>query len=824
MVGVYGDATGNWQLSCGLMGTPDFESSYVGEVMSANLPPVTETIASAAAGGSSLQRGRQALWRWLVQSGPQLGVAIGWAGLAAIGIGHNSAALKSWERQMQRQFWLLRGPVAVPQEIVIVGIDTNTLNQVSSWPLDRGIYAQTIDKLLGAGAKGVAIDILFDVPRGAGQIAEQVEDCTGKGLVAGDRALRESLQRQGDRVTLATSFELMPQDALNRSRLIVPYCAFPAASTRMGSIDFRTEGAQNSAVFYQLGDRFLAQMRQQSEVYQMQLDDYGITSFATAALRSAKLEAPPVPGDDIFFYGGRNTFTTVSLADVVQSDNWQSRFQSGEFFRNKLVLIGVTDDTQRDITDTPLGRMSGVELQANAIATTMQGRALRPVLANSWLTAGVVFVALLGAAGIMARAKQPVSRLLWLLGLGLLWAGAGFGLLTQASLLWPMVLPLGAIGATGLSYVGLGVARDQRNRRQLESSLKDRSRDPVVRDIINQQTDETLKQSLLQGRQQELLGARIGSRYQIIQIHAAGGFGETYIAEDTKRPGQPKCVVKKLSPASSQPKHLALARRLFEREAETLEKLGKQHDQIPQLLAYFEEETEFYLVQEFIEGHPLNQELPLGHQLPETQVLGIMREVLQILGFVHSQSVIHRDIKPSNLIRRDRDNRLVLIDFGAVKGLQVVGDAENISDLTIGIGTQGYMAPEQQAGHPQFNSDIYAVGMMGVQMLTGISPSQLPRHADTGEIDWLDKTHASVALVEVVQKMIAYHYKQRFQSTEQVLQDLKKLSLHTKLPEMLSDLLQDAMPGAEEVEETQPWPTAFDHDGELPPTAPPPTM
>ncbi len=791
--------------------------------MSVNVPPPTETIASVSSGVGWLQRSRQTLWRYLLQSGPQLGLAIGWAGLAAIGVGHNTPTLKSWEREMQRQFWLLRGPVAVPQSIVIVGIDTNTLNQISSWPLDRSIYAQTIDKLIGAGAKGVAVDILFDVPRGAGQITEQVEDCTGKGLEAGDRAFREALHRQGDKVTLATAFEQMPDDTLNRSRLIVPYCAFPAASTRMGSIDFRTEGETNSAVFYQLGDRFLAEMRQQSEVYQMQLDDYGITSFATAALRSAKFDVPPAKGKDIFFYGGRNTFTTVSLADVVQPDNWQSRFQSGAFFRDKLVLIGVTDDTQRDITDTPLGRMSGVELQANAIATMMQGRALRPLLPNPWITAGLVFAAVLGAAAIMARAKQPISRLLWLLTLTLAWAGAGYGLLTQASLLLPTVLPIGAIGLTGASYFGLGVARDQRNRRQLEASLKDRARDPVVRDIINQQTDETLRQSLLQGRQQELLGTRIGNRYQIIQIHAAGGFGETYIAEDTKRPGQPKCVVKKLSPSSNQPKHLILARRLFEREAETLEQLGKQHDQIPQLLAYFEEDSEFYLVQEFIDGHPLNHELPLGHQLPETQVLAILREILQILGFVHGQSVIHRDIKPSNLIRRDRDNRLVLIDFGAVKGLQTAVDEENISDLTIGIGTQGYMAPEQQAGHPQFNSDIYAVGMMGVQMLTGISPSQLPRQAATGEIDWEDKTHASLGLVKVVAKMMAYDYKQRYQSTTLVLQDLKQLSLHTTLPAMLSELLQDALPGEEEIQETQPWPATFDHEGDLPPTAPPPT-
>ncbi len=796
--------------------------------MSVNLPPQTETIASAASGLGPLQRWRQNLGRLMGQSGPQLSLAIGFATLAAIGVAHNSPTVQSWERQMQRQFWLLRGPVAVPPEVVIVGIDTNTLNQISSWPLDRSVYAQTLDKLLGAGAKSVSFDILFDVPRevgqAAGQIGEQVEDCSGKTLGAGDRALRESLQRHGDRVTLATSFEAIQGDVLNRIRLVTPYCAFPSPQTQFGNIDFALEGAKNSGLFYQLGDRVLADLRRQSDVYQMQIDDYQLIPFAASALRSAKVTPPTRTGDDIFFYGGRDTFPIVSLADVVLADNWQNQFQGGEFFRDKIVLIGVTDDTQRDITDTPLGRMSGVELHANAIATLMQGRAVRPILPNPWLRAGLVFAAMLGAAAIMAKAKQPVSRLLWLLALSLGWGAVSYGLLTQASLLLPTVLPMGAIVLVGASYLGLGVARDQRNRRQLESSLKDRSRDPVVRDIINQQTDEILRQSLLQGRQQELLGAKIGNRYQIIQIHAAGGFGETYIAEDTHRPDRPKCVVKKLSPSSNQPKHLVLARRLFQREAETLEKLGNQHEQIPQLLAYFEEDTEFYLVQEFIDGHPLNQELPMGHQLPETQVLAILREILQILGFVHSQGVIHRDIKPSNLIRRDRDNRLVLIDFGAVKGLQTTVDEENISDLTIGIGTQGYMAPEQQAGHPQFNSDIYAVGMMGVQMLTGIAPSQLPRQAESGEIDWQDKTHASVALVEVVQKMMAYHYKQRYQSTEQALQDLKKLSLYTTLPEILSDLLQDAVPESEEIQETQPWPTAFDDDGELPPTEPPPTM
>jgi CHASE2 domain-containing sensor protein/tRNA A-37 threonylcarbamoyl transferase component Bud32 len=747
--------------------------------------------------------------------------------IAAIGVTQNTTPLQSAERQVQSRFWQWRGAIAPPDDIVIVGIDAKTLNQISSFPLDRGNYAQGIDKILAAGAKSIALDIILDVPRNQGQINPDWEnDCEGKNLVPGDRALRSTLQRYGDRITLATTFSNMNEDGLNQIKLVVPYCGFLVPGLRLGNIDFKTE----NDTYYQLGNSFLKDLVQQSEGFQAQLSDYRIKPFAESALKAARspiVDRPNAkyPDQDIFYYGGAETFTTISLADILIPENWQNRFQNGAFFRNKLVLLGATDRTIGDIKTTPLGLMPGVEVHANAIATIMQQRSLRPLLSNRALTGLLVFAAVLSAALLQASVKKPGWRLLWSLGLMSAWLGCSYGLMMQASLLLPTLLPIGAIGLTGLSYMGIGFARDQRNRSQLELSLQDRARDPVVRDIINQQNDEELKQKLLQGRQQELLGARIGGgRYKIIKIHSAGGFGETYIAEDLHRPDQPKCVVKKLSPASNNPKHLRLARRLFQREAETLEKLGKQHDQIPQLLAYFEEEAEFYLVQEFVDGHPLNREVALGRQLPETQIVAILREILQVLDFVHSQGVIHRDIKPSNLIRRDRDNRLVLIDFGAVKELQTAGEEESVSDLTIGIGTQGYMAPEQQAGHPQMNSDIYALGMMGVQMLTGVSPSQLTRDSETGEINLKGKTHASAGLIDVISKMITYHYKQRYKTAPEVLQDLKKLSLYTTLPAILNDLIQESTPVDEEVYETQPWPTSFEQVEDLPPTEPPPAL
>ncbi|MBG1263649.1 protein kinase [Nostoc sp. BAE] len=149
------------------------------------------------------------------------------------------------------------------------------------------------------------------------------------------------------------------------------------------------------------------------------------------------------------------------------------------------------------------------------------------------------------------------------------------------------------------------------------------------------------------------IGQILDGRYRIVSVLPPGGFGQTYIAEDTKRPGNPQCVVKQLRPLHDDPTTLQIARRLFQTEAETLERLG-HHDKIPQLFAYFEENQEFYLVQEFILGQALNKIL-LVQPLLEDQVLHLLTEVLEVLVFVHGQKVIHRDIKPDNLIRRQAD-------------------------------------------------------------------------------------------------------------------------------------------------------------------------
>lgn len=271
-----------------------------------------------------------------------------------------------------------------------------------------------------------------------------------------------------------------------------------------------------------------------------------------------------------------------------------------------------------------------------------------------------------------------------------------------------------------------------------------------------------------------MLGNLLDGRYQVLQILGGGGFGQTYIARDTHRPGYPKCVVKHLKPVTQNVEFLETARRLFNSEAEILERLG-HHDQIPRLLAYFEEKQEFFLVQEFIEGHSLAAELSPGQIWTEDQVIQVLSQILEILAFIHSHNVIHRDIKPENIIRRQTDGKLVLIDFGAVKQVQSqLLTAFGHMATTIAIGTPGYMSTEQGRGKPRPNSDIYSLGIICIQAMTGLHPRQLEEDPETGEIIWQHLANVSPGLADVLTKMVLHHFRKRYQSATEVLEALQQ--------------------------------------------------
>ena len=284
-----------------------------------------------------------------------------------------------------------------------------------------------------------------------------------------------------------------------------------------------------------------------------------------------------------------------------------------------------------------------------------------------------------------------------------------------------------------------------------------------------------------------MINQLLAGRYRIVQELSAGGFAQTYLASDTHRPGAPPCVVKHLRPPSNDPYTLENARRLFEREGKILERLGREHNQLPDLYAYFEENGEFYLIQEYIDGHPLTQEIIPGQPISSDQVILILTEILDILVFVHGKRVIHRDIKPANLIRRRADDKLVLIDFGLVKELTSPAvNSQGQVNPTVAVGTHGYMPIEQFHGYPQFNSDIYALGMLAIQALAGLSASELirlrdPNNPNTGEILWRNRVQIQPKLADIIDRMVRYDYRQRYESASEVLGDLRNINSNVRI-------------------------------------------
>jgi phosphate transport system substrate-binding protein len=230
-------------------------------------------------------------------------------------------------------------------------------------------------------------------------------------------------------------------------------------------------------------------------------------------------------------------------------------------------------------------------------------------------------------------------------------------------------------------------------------------------------------------------------------------------------------VIKQLHPHFETEEELQAARGLFDIEAKVLYRLG-EHDQIPRLMAHFEEQQKFYFVQELIEGTPLDQLFNSHRQWSEAEVVVLLKDLLEVLAFVHQQGVIHRNIKPSNLICRHQDDKIVLIDFGVVQQVNTQGSGRGAkaADLTISFSNYGYTASEQLAGNPQFNSDVYAVGLVAIQALTNIHPKQLQRDPVTHELQWqVEGISVSPELAAVIDRMVHFDFRKRYASADKAL-------------------------------------------------------
>ncbi|MFB2976566.1 protein kinase [Microseira sp. BLCC-F43] len=274
----------------------------------------------------------------------------------------------------------------------------------------------------------------------------------------------------------------------------------------------------------------------------------------------------------------------------------------------------------------------------------------------------------------------------------------------------------------------------------------------------------------------------LNNRYRIIQALGTGGFGETFLAEDTHMPSRRRCVIKQLKPVANNPQIGEFVQRRFEREAAILEQLGEGNGQIPNLYAYFTEAGRFYLVQEWISGKTLFQKVQQQGLLDEIAVKQFLVDILPVLEYIHGNGVIHRDIKPSNIIFRQQDGKPVLIDFGIAKEIMSTAvNARGEFTTSVAIGTRGYMSPEQAAGKPVFASDLYSLGLTAIYLLTGKLPHQLDNNLKTGEINWRqDNSKISDSLAAVIDKAVRTLASDRFSTAAEMLTALQLRDMVTE--------------------------------------------
>ncbi|MFL0605776.1 serine/threonine-protein kinase [Cylindrospermopsis raciborskii] len=270
----------------------------------------------------------------------------------------------------------------------------------------------------------------------------------------------------------------------------------------------------------------------------------------------------------------------------------------------------------------------------------------------------------------------------------------------------------------------------------------------------------------------------LDGRYLPVKLLGIGGFGAAFLARDRRIPGIPNCVVKQFQPSTSlNAAQLDLAQELFEREATVLADVGMNHDQIPYLFAFFpvvvpslqpgRQDQFFYLVQEYIDGKNLEEELQHRGNFSETEVLVILKEILPVLQFIHDRGIIHRDIKPSNIMRR-QDGRLFLLDFGSVK--QVT--SAKVSSASTAIYTPGFAAPEQTTRGQVFPStDIYALGVTILTLLTGKEATEL-FDPQINQWRWRQEVKISPHLSGILDKMLMPAINERFSSATEVLSAL----------------------------------------------------
>ena len=276
-------------------------------------------------------------------------------------------------------------------------------------------------------------------------------------------------------------------------------------------------------------------------------------------------------------------------------------------------------------------------------------------------------------------------------------------------------------------------------------------------------------------------GQLVAGRYCLLRHLGSGGFGDTFLATDEQLPSGRQVVVKRLRPLKNDEPNCAAITAAFNREARILEQVGRDHDQIPELFAYFHENGAFWLVQQFISGPTLSSLGQIGYETARQ----LLQDLLPVLVFLHSRNILHRDIKPDNILLRDGDHKPVLIDFGAVREtMSTVVFSSGASGSSLVIGTQGFMPPEQTAGRAIFSSDLYALALTLISLLTGKLPQELPTDLVSGGVLWRAAAPSvDTALADLLDRAIQAIPAQRFPSAQAMLDALNATASSSFAPQ-----------------------------------------
>jgi CHASE2 domain-containing sensor protein len=689
------------------------------------------------------------------------------------------AVLGGWERldlAMYDGLVRWRQPESPDDRILLVKITQTDLEPPRQSPIPDVETAAAIRKLLANGAIVVGLDLFRDAPippnaRDLRRLWEEDLPVVGICDFAGNdgKGTAAPPQTQPERSQGFADLPLDRDSVVRRSILYV-------------DADPQSRCLADRSFSLQLAARYLASRRGLA----VAVDEGGNLRIGGKMVGAIEPHAGGYRNQDT---GGYQVFLnyrhSLKLADSVTfSSLMNDRVPRGKI-ANRIVIIGRVDSSSRDVFETPFSatakedfHLPGMVIHGHAtsqiLSHVLDNRPLIRPVDDLWEYILIVFYAGL-SSWLFWYWRQPRWQL-FVFGSGIL----SLGILTivpwySAAIWMPVAAPLVAFFlSSGLATI---VANYQtwRERERMRELILNRDQMIEALQLVStplpnfRRDKETYlpttaaalpQESLLTTVQSQQPTVPLGQidtntlldgRYQTLDILGSGGFAITYLAKDIKRPRQPLCAIKHLLPSRRDPSFINLARRLFQSEAEIMEKLGG-HPNIPKLLAYFEQYQEFYLVQEYIEGTSLDVEFA-NRDRPwnEAEAVQFLTRLLPTIETIHDFFAIHRDLKPSNLIRRHRDGQIVPIDFGAVKELQ-----QDELDRTIAIGTRGYAPREQYEGRPNFTSDLYAIGKITIEGITGTSARELLSDDRTGKIIWRHLApHISDSFADILDRAIA---------------------------------------------------------------------